>query len=534
MNIRGALLACALACTALPVSADVDPAAPPAGISSTSITLTHLLALHRVATGRINPGTARTRKESWAYGQGKLAGTIAAVYRDDDFREDVTLGPFHTARGELSGKKWEQNENGLVRALSGIHERSEVNGYALAHPLLKESGVQLLGVVNEPSRSYVVKVAPKNGRVEYVYYDAATYLIVRDEFASEGRRVVRTYDDYRITKGLKESWHIHESNGLPEDDRDWKLQSLTVGDAIDAATLAIPPGRDPVSLNANRVLMPATISGDRIVITVTIGTHKVNLLMDSGASRILLNRDVADATGVRSFGEKTEVTAGVYAAADALIPKIDLGVGTMQNVYAETAPYSEWTYGDIPVAGLMGYDFIAGSVIHIDYLHKTVEALAPTSFVPPAGAIALPIRLDDGVPVIEATVGTALGSNFVVDTGADRSMIFSGFADLHSADLIDQGLGEQMTDALPFRDKILGVGGKVEVRPVQVSSLTIGSIHLPDWLFYVSQNAPSFEGEDYDGLIGQDVLRNFDVYFDYAHYVLYLMPNDRYRQRWGS
>jgi hypothetical protein len=275
------------------------------------------------------------------------------------------------------------------------------------------------------------------------------------------------------------------------------------------------------------------LSGDRVIVTVQLGMHKVNLQLDSGASQILLNRAVADATGVKSYGQKTEVTAGQYLASDSLIPKIDFGVATMRNVAAMTAPYVEETYDGTPVAGLMGYDFIAGSVLHIDYLNGKVEAIAPSAFTPPAGAVALPIRLDDGVPVVEARIGKTTGDAFIVDTGADRSMIFSGFADAHPADVVDQGLGQAITASFPFIDNILGVGGKVEVRPVQVSSLGIGSITLPDWLFDVSRNAPSFEAEDYDGLIGQDVLRNFDVYFDYSRSIMYLVPNDRFHQRWG-
>ncbi|MGA9419956.1 MAG: hypothetical protein WBV40_12475, partial [Candidatus Cybelea sp.] len=48
------------------------------------------------------------------------------------------------------------------------------------------------------------------------------------------------------------------------------------------------------------------------------------------------------------------------------------------------------------------------------------------------------------------------------------------------------------------------------------------------------QNAASFELEDYDGLIGQDFLRNFDVYLDYPHDKIYLVPNDRFRKRWAA
>lgn len=78
-----------------------------------------------------------------------------------------------------------------------------------------------------------------------------------------------------------------------------------------------------------------------------------------------------------------------------------------------------------------------------------------------------------------------------------------------------------------------GVGGSIQVSHIQVPSLKIGSVVFPRWLFSVTRDAPSFEGEDYDGLIGQDVLRNFDLYLDYPGMKIYLVPNDRYHARWG-
>jgi hypothetical protein len=513
--------------------AEDDPALPPAGIAPAGITLKKLLALHAVAVGHAPKGSARMRIDTATIQDGTLTGTQTSVVSGNDYRDDTTLGPFHSAEGHLDGKDWVHNRNGLTRTLSGIHQRDDINAYALEHPFAPQSGVALLGEVQSPVHAYVVKVSPKGGRIEYVFYDASTYLIVRDESAVEGRRVVYTYDDFRVTNGVKEAWHTHRSNGFKDDDEDWKLQSLQYPATIDPSKLAVPPTSSTVLLSHDRVTLPAKLSGDRVIVTVKLGTHKVNLQLDSGASHILLNRAVADATGVQSYGQKTEVTAGQYLESDAVIPKIDFGAATMQNVAAQTAPYVEETYDGSPVAGLMGYDFIAGCVLHIDYLNGTVDAIAPPTFTPPAGAVALPIRLDDGVPVIDARIGKATGHDFVVDTGADRSMIFSAFADAHPADMVDQGLGQTMTASFPFIGDILGVGGKVEVRPVQVSQLGIGSIVLPDWLFDVSRNAPSFEAEDYDGLIGQDVLRNFDVYFDYSRSMMYLVPNDRYRQRWG-
>ena len=533
MKAFAILLAALLASGALAARAD-DGRDPPLGITpAPGMTLTRLLALHRTAVGKYAPGVPHTRVQTEAYTDGTQSGTETLYWSAGDYREDTVLGVFHSASGTLGSKTWEQNRNGLTRIMTGLHARDEVNARALAHAGAASSDVVLLGKVGTPSNAYVVRVDPPEGRMEYVFYDAATYLITRDESAVEGKRVTFTYDDFRPASGLTLPWHVHRSNGVADNDMDWKVQTLTAGQPVDPAKLAIPASTAGIAMTGDRIKLPARLSGDRIILTMQIGAHKVALQMDSGASGILLNRAVADATGVQSFGKRTSETAGTYLSSDALIPKIDFGTATMQNVAAETSPYSEIMYDGSPVAGLMGYDFIAGAVMHIDYYNGTVEAINPASFTPPAGAVALPVRLDDGVPVIDARVGTALGRHFIVDTGADRSMIFSGFALAHPQDVADQGLGETMTASYPFISQIYGVGGKVQVRPIQVPSLGLGSILLPKWLFDVSKDAPAFEGDDYDGLIGQDVLRNFDVYFDYSRSIMYLVPNDRYKQRWG-
>ena len=102
----------------------------------------------------------------------------------------------------------------------------------------------------------------------------------------------------------------------------------------------------------------------------------------------------------------------------------------------------------------------------------------------------------------------------MLDTGADRSTIFSRYGDAHPQELRDRGLGESMNDAFPFINDFSGVGGTVDYRPLQVGPVVVSGWSFPKWLFEMTQNAPSFELEDYDGLIGQDFLRNFDVYLD--------------------
>jgi hypothetical protein len=225
--------------------------------------------------------------------------------------------------------------------------------------------------------------------------------------------------------------------------------------------------------------------------------------------------------------------AGAFDVSSALIPELDVGSLQLRNVHAEAVPFVRYGSDGKPIAGLLGYDFIANAVLHVDYERGTVEAIDPSSFVPPPGAKALDVHFDDRVPTVAASLEHVPAGAFILDTGADRSALFSSFLNAAGSRISDSGLGTSMRAAWPFVKDMGGVGGTVDYRPLQVSAFAFGGWTFPKWLFYVTQNAPTFEIEDYDGLIGQDVLRNFDVYLDYPHSKIYLVPNDRFRQRWS-
>ena len=506
----------------------------PDGVVPTSMTLTQLMALHKRAVGELS-NAAHTSSAAWLITRGDLSGSATTTTSGDDNREDTILGPFHTASGSYHGQTWEQNANGLTMLGSGLHRRADIAAHALAHPLTAGSGVTLLGQVRSTAPAYVVKVAPPGGRVEYLFFDEASHLIIRTERAFEDQRVVSTYDDFRTTSGRTSAWHVHESDGRPFNESDWRLQSLEYGKPISPAQLQIPSSdRSHLTLATQKVILPGKILADRVILTAQIGDHKVNFQLDSGASQIVLDKSVADALKLPSYGNQTEATAGTYKASRSIVPRIDFGGATLENIAVETAPFHPWADAATPVAGLLGFDFMASTVVHIDYLHGEADALDPATFEPPVGAIALAIRLDDGVPVLAATIGATTSDHFILDTGADRSVLFSGFVAAHPNDAADQGLGEQFTEAYPFMDEVHGVGGIIKTTHTQVPSLAIGSAQFRRWLFSVVHDAPAFESEDYDGLIGQDVLRNFDVYLDYPSSKIFLVPNDRYRERWGT
>jgi hypothetical protein len=367
-----------------------------------------------------------------------------------------------------------------------------------------------------------------------MYIDAKTWLLDESVIHDPGHLRVVTFDDYRTTLGLTFAWHQHDSIDNGRQEMDLRLQDVQIGGPIDPSRIAIPHSREIISFSQPTSRLPGKIVSDRIILPVAIGTHTVNLQLDSGASAIALDRGIVQGLGYAEHGHITQETAGSYVSSDAVVPSMTIGTLSMQNVHVESIPFESIAPDGEPIAGLLGFDFINCVVLHVDYADGTVDAIDPSSFVPPAGAISIPVVLDDGVPAIGGRIGPASGLRLIVDTGADRSMLFSSFSKYHSDALVDRGRGTQMEAASPFLGDIGGVGGSVQYRPVDLGPFTIAPWTFSRWLFYLTQDPSKFEIEDYDGLVGQDFLRYYDLYLDYPHGRILLAPNSRYTDRYGG
>ena len=154
------------------------------------------------------------------------------------------------------------------------------------------------------------------------------------------------------------------------------------------------------------------------------------------------------------------------------------------------------------ISGLLGFDFFAGATLRVDYDRGTVDAYSPGAYRAPDGWSALPITLDDKIPAVNARIGPTT-AHLRIDTGANRTILFTDFADragLSAADFADTAT-------------FAGVGGTGRGRVVQLRSLEVATVALPDPDVEVSPQ--TFALEDADGLLGADLLHNVALWFDY-------------------
>ncbi|HEY7993571.1 MAG TPA: pepsin/retropepsin-like aspartic protease family protein [Candidatus Eremiobacteraceae bacterium] len=507
---------------------------PPPGIVPTTATLAQVLASHDKAVGKSKTPDAATI-EGGAISEYGLTGTYSQITSGDDYAMTTTLGPFVTREGMRDRQPWSENENGEVVRVQGIHTSAAADDRALRAAMTSEvSGVMLLGEVSSPVSAYVVEVDPPGGRREWLFFDKATGQIDRTETLLATSRVVQTYSDFKARNGVTEAWSGHWSDGQPENDEDWHVTSLRAASGIDAAALDMPASRALVQFptGVSSVDLPVSFVDGRVILRIMVGGKGYDLLLDSGTSDISIDRGAATAMGLKFYGQAQFASDGKFAVSKSIVPEIDVGTLKMSNVAVSVIPYSEFAKSGTEIVGLIGYDFIEGMVLRLDYDDRTATASVIGSYVPPPTSYVVPAALDDRVPIVAVQIGNAFGEHFVIDTGADLGYIFPGFAAAHPQDIADRGEGFMMTVNAPAM-YAQGVAGVTQLKPTEVAVFRLGGVSFEQWVVYrmIADAKVGAEDDEYDGLIGYDFLKFFNVVFDYADGLVYLEPNHTFAGR---
>ena len=504
--------------------------APPAGLQQTTQTLTDVLQRYNRALGA--SAQHHTRVERWSITEQGLSGTYQEETAGADYRGVTSLGPLVTMVGKRHGQSWRQDENGLTVLRQDIHQKTTISEKtiddALAHPETPGPDVTLLGEIMAPVHAYVVQIHPPGGRLVWLFFDAQTGLIDRDEAVVAERRIATTYDDFRLTNGVLRSWHHHISDGRPRNDEDWTLNEIRFDVPVHDADLDIPADRRALvefPAGVSSVRLPAHIVNGKVIVRLTVAGRGLDFLLDSGAGDIAFDSGVAAELHLQSIGRSTQEIAGQFDRSHAIVPEIQIGDLRLHDVVVSTIPFEATADTGTRIVGLLGFDFFKNTVVRIDYEHGSVDAFDPVHFVPPPDALALQVALDDGVPLVSATVGQDLGNHFILDTGSAFTVIFSGFAADHPAAVSDQGRGaaiERERGIMSAR----GIGGDVSLVPTELRVFRFGGTEFDDFLAYVTRSARALEREDEDGLIGVPNLQRFNVYFDYQHQQVELQRNN--------
>ncbi len=273
----------------------------------------------------------------------------------------------------------------------------------------------------------------------------------------------------------------------------------------------------------------AQVDGLIYVDVAVNGSKPVPFLLDTGATGSLMSPATARVAGLH--GDESKAIGGPGSGegpglggnqAVEIVHGVSLRAGNFEfspqdvmvaPIGAVTAGTGHRTDGILSVSGL--------DEIEIDYGSSLIR-FADADRAPLAGGI--PLRLENGFPLIEAEIGLPQGGRirgtFLVDTGAKLAglILTRSFLDRHPEIL---RCGEH-----PKIPNIAVFGGAMELEGGRVAFLGLGRYTLaqPFTLFARSRSA-IFDGQGIDGVIGTQLLRRFRIVMDFRRGKLYLDGN---------
>lgn len=274
--------------------------------------------------------------------------------------------------------------------------------------------------------------------------------------------------------------------------------------------------------------IPFTIlTGGIIVLRATLDDIKdsLNLVLDTGSGGISLDSVTCD-----NFNLKREHTNKIVRGI--------AGIRTVDFTYNHTLhlkglkvdkldfhinDYEILTssYG-LKIDGIVGYSFLRRYIITIDYDNYIMQVYTPGNFKYPRGGYMLKPQFST-LPMQTATLKDekVVTGKFYFDIGAGLCMLLT-------EDLVKDSILLRKKRKL-YRTQAEGLGGKKQMMVSVVKEMRLGPYrfrNVPVHIFDDEYNLTSYPV--LGGLIGNDILRRFNVILNYPEQQIYIKPNRHY------
>jgi Aspartyl protease/PDZ domain len=330
---------------------------------------------------------------------------------------------------------------------------------------------------------------------------------------------MRTHPDCALSRGSRVSCCLASLG--------WVL--AVTGTAREASALPPPRPVRPDCLRATVAVhgpravarLPFDLVDNRIIVHATLNGHgPYALVLDTGADAVLRD-EMVDAVGLVATGEHETRGTGEHAQSARAARVTDVGLGPVHlaKVDFEVTSFADWpnVFGTYRIDGVLGYPIFERYVVEIDYGRREVLLFDPATFVYSGPGTEVPFEIDGTLPVVSGAVDGVSGS-FGIDIGARSSLILYGpFSDRN-------GLRQRYRLTPPTVNG-WGLGGPIRAQVGRVGILTFGGITVKDVVARLSvQRGGALTDPNRAGLIGPDVLSQFDVWFDYSRRHMILQP----------
>lgn len=310
------------------------------------------------------------------------------------------------------------------------------------------------------------------------------------------------------------------------------MKRLTIAILLIGLFCALPPAhaQEEFIMPEAKLLtrFPFTqLSGGIVLLRAQIDNHTdtLNFVFDTGSGGISLDSLTVEYLGLKKeLSDKTiRGIAGIKLVEFAYNHTLKLPGLQVDKLDFHINDYDLLTsvYG-LKIDGIIGFSFLRRFIVHLDYDKQVMEVYSPGRFRYPKGGYMLHPDFST-LPLQAATIEDekVINARFIFDTGAGLTFLLS------KEFVQDSAVFKRKRKFYPTQAE--GLGGKKMMDITVAKEIKLGPYkfrNVPIHIFDDEYNVTSYPL--LGGLIGNDVMRRFNVILNYPDRSIYIKPNNHF------
>ena len=272
------------------------------------------------------------------------------------------------------------------------------------------------------------------------------------------------------------------------------------------------------------------LTGGIITLKARIGNFPDTLtfVLDTGSGGISLDSSTADYLKVptRLSDRTIRGIAGVRRVYFSYGQTLHLPNLSVENLDFHINDYDVLTsaYGE-KIDGIIGLSFLSRYILKVDYDSLAISVYSKGTIKYPRGGFLLK-PLINTIPIFHANIkdNRLLNSRFYFDTGAGMCLLLS-------ADFVSDSNFVKPKRKW-YATQAEGLGGKAPMKQGVIKQIQLGPYkfkNVPTYIFDDAYNVTQYPA--LGGLIGNDLLRRFNLIINYERKDIYMIPNSHYKEQ---
>lgn len=268
-------------------------------------------------------------------------------------------------------------------------------------------------------------------------------------------------------------------------------------------------------------------SGGVMIIKAALNNSpdSLNFILDTGSGGISLDSATAATYKIESRNSDTTITGmgSAHKVKFVYDQKLHFPGLTVNDLDFHINNYEVLTsvYGE-KIDGIIGYSFLSRYIVKINFDSSIIQVYSPGEFkYPRMGSMLRPAFTTLPIQTLHVKDRRKIDFNFYFDTGAGLCFLMSeAFAEDSSI---------LLSKRKPITTQAEGMGGRLQMKLTVVKLLQVGGYkfrNVPTYIFSDDYNVTSYPFVG--GLLGNDLLRRFNLVLNYPQKEIHLQPNTHY------